>query len=275
MATIGTMTDYLENKLINHLLLNTNYSSPAAAYLALYTATPSDIRTGTEVISTVSASSYTRQNISGNMTVSGSYAYNSTKITFPEAMSDWGTILGVGIMDAATSGCILFWGKMNNTITINTGEVFSINPGMLSIGLSGGTKGGWGDGIPQQILNHVLKNTPMSSPGTNVYVALGNGLTYGNGYEFTGWTETSATGYSRKKVTSWYSPTAGSTCNLAEVLFSNPPISVVWGSITNIVIFNASSSGDALLWGKLRSPVYIIDGDGFKFAPGDIDITFN
>lgn len=269
MATIGTLSDYLENKLLNHLLLNTPYTSPTSVYLALYTTYPRDDRTGAEV----SGGGYARQALS--LTVSGSIATNTTTITFPIATEDWGTVVAVAVKDALTSGNMLFWGKMDNQVDVNEGEVFSINTGMLNIVLEGNTKGGWGLDIAEQLLEHVLKNTTFTSPGENIYLALGHTLVVDSSYNFLSWTECTGTGYSRKKFTSWYSPTAGSTCNTSEVVFSAPPISADWGRITNIVIYDALTSGNSLLWGKLRAPIYIIAGDGLKFSAGNIDIRLD
>jgi hypothetical protein len=272
MATNGALSPYLENKLINHLLRNTSYSPPSTVYAALYTVAPTETRASGEV--EVSGTGYARQPVT--FTVSGSYAFNDSTITFPEATTDWGTVVGVTIMDASTEGNVLFWGATTNSLVVSSGESYIINAGMLNVGLRGGTKGGWGNGIPAELLDHVLKNSAYSSPGSSVYMALGKNLAYDTTYNFTGWTEVSTsggTGYSRKQITSWYSPTSGSTCNLSEIVFANPPIAVEWGAVTHVVIYNNSAGGNALLWGKLRSPIYIIDGDGLKFAPSDIDIS--
>lgn len=271
MATIGPLSTYLENSLINHLLRNTAFSSPTDVYVALYTVAPTETRAGIEV----SGYGYARQ-VAG-FTVSGSFAYNSTLLTFPAATGNWGTILGVGIMDASSNGNMLFWGDIDNEITINAGENYIINVGMLNSGLRGGTKGGWGNGMPQALLNHILGNSSYASPGSNVYVALGKSLLADASYTFVSWTEvsTSGTGYARKVTTSWYAPTSGSTSNLSDVVFATPPLGTGWGSITHIAVYNAISGGNMLFWGKLRAPMYIIAGDGLKFVSGDIDISIS
>jgi hypothetical protein len=216
-----------------------------------------------------------------SITVSGNSATNYSKIEFPESTATWGTIVGVAIMDASSDGNILFWGQTNNQVAISTGEIFSIPVGFLIIELSSGTKGGWGNGIPAQILNHVLNNSAMSSPGTSVYVALGKNLVVDTDYNFVSWTEVSTsggTGYGRKQVqgtSAWYSPISGSTTNLSDVVFASPPIAVDWGAITHVVVFNNSTGGNALLWGKLGAPVWITSGDGFKFAAGNIDVVID
>jgi len=50
-------TDFLENKIINHVLRNTAYTAPATVYAALFTATPGESSAGTEV----TGGSYARQ----------------------------------------------------------------------------------------------------------------------------------------------------------------------------------------------------------------------
>jgi hypothetical protein len=270
MATKGTLSNYLENQLINHFLRNIVYPAPANIWAALYTASPSDTKQGTEV----SGGGYTR--IPASFSITGNTATN-LKIEFPEATGAWGTVVSISIMDNSTGGNILFWGEIINPTAIDIGENYFINEGFLEISLSGGTKGGWGDGIPAAILNHVLKNTTMLFPGDNVYVTCGSSLVVDDEYTFVSWNETSGTAYSRKKVsgTSWYGPTSGSTTNLNDVVFKAPPITGDWDRITHIAIFNASTSGDVLMWGKLYSPIYITNGDGLKFEAGNIDITLD
>jgi hypothetical protein len=274
MTTLGTLSNYLENKLINHLLRNTIYTRSSYIYVALYTTSPTDSKPGTEVSI---EKGYARQymGVSYAFNISGNSATNAILIQFPEATENWGTIVGVSIMDAKTDGNILFWGETNNQININTGEIYRINPGALEIKLNGGTKGGWGDGIPELILKHVLQTPSLPFSGTNVYVATGSALAIDENYTFVSWRETTGTGYSRKSATSWYEPTSGFTTNLSNINFATPPIAADWGRITHIVIFNASTTGDALMWGKLYSPIYITAGDGLKFDAGNIDITLN
>lgn len=46
---MSQLSNYLENKLIDHVLRNTAYTPPATVYLALYTTDPTDADSGTEV----------------------------------------------------------------------------------------------------------------------------------------------------------------------------------------------------------------------------------
>lgn len=270
MTILGTLSDYLKNKLINHLLRNTIYSTTSSRFLALYTTSPTDSKPGIEV-STL-GTGYARQNIDNAFNIFGNTATSNSKISFSEATQDWGIIVAASIMDTNISGNILFWGNTNNQINVNIGEVYAINSGDLEIILNGGTKGGWGDGIAELILKQSL---PF--PGENIYMATGSALVIDENYNFVSWKETTGTGYSRKQVLSsnWYAPTTGSTTNLSNVYFATPPVAANWGRITHIAIFNAPTGGDVLMWGKLKYPIYITTGDGLKFDAGNIDITLN
>jgi hypothetical protein len=273
MPTIGIMTNYLENDIIKSLLRDeASITTTGGMWIALNTSLPSEARKGREV----GGGDYARQQVA--FTVFDNVAYNTSTIDFPEATIDWGEIVAVSIMDASTSGSVLFWGEMTEPITINTGENFTINASNLRIELSGGTKGGWGDGIAELVLGRYLNNIPFTTYDVT-YLATGSSLVVDEYYNFVSWRETpgGATGYSRIRCSgsNWYEPTTGSTTNLNDIIFYSPPIPNDWGRITHVVIFDALTSGNALFWGKLRSPIYITAGDGLKFEAGSVDITLN
>ena len=69
---------YLDNALLNAVLVNTAYTSPATVYVALYTATPGPSGGGTEV----SGNSYARTACTFSAASSGSIT-NSADCTFP------------------------------------------------------------------------------------------------------------------------------------------------------------------------------------------------
>ena len=125
----GSMTDYLENAVLNLLLGNVSYSVPATVYFALYTTAPGETGGGTEV----TGGSYTRVAVTNNTTnfatVSNSTKRNSTAINFPTATADWGTVVAVGIFDALSAGNLLFYSTLDQNKVISNGDSasFSIN----------------------------------------------------------------------------------------------------------------------------------------------------
>lgn len=128
---MSAISNYLENKLIDHVLRNTVYTPPATIYLALYTSDPTDAATGTEV----SGGAYARQVIAFNAPTDG-VASNSAEILFPVATANWGTITHIALMDAATLGNTLFYGALTLSKTISTNDQLKINIGDISVTLA-------------------------------------------------------------------------------------------------------------------------------------------
>ena len=119
---MGSKGDFLENKVLDHVLGGGDYSRPATVYVALYTATPSDSGGGTEV----SGGSYARVAVTNNSTnwpaASGGSKSNGTAITFPTPSANWGTVTSFGILDASSGGNLLYWGALAANKTINNGD---------------------------------------------------------------------------------------------------------------------------------------------------------
>jgi hypothetical protein len=127
---MSSFSDYLENKVLDHVFGGVAYTAPATLYLALYTVAPTDAGGGTEV----SGGSYVRQSCA--FTVSGNLATNTAAEEWPVATGNWGTIVAVGVFDASTTGNLLAWGTLTTSKTISTGDVLRIPAGDLDITLT-------------------------------------------------------------------------------------------------------------------------------------------
>ena len=125
------MSNYLENALINATLRNTSYTSPAAVYIGLYTSDPTDANTGTEV----SGGSYTRTAVTMGAPSNG-VSTNTAAIEFPQASGSWGTVGWIGILDATSSGNLLYHTALDTSKTISSGDIFKIAIGGLSVTLA-------------------------------------------------------------------------------------------------------------------------------------------
>ena len=125
------MSNYLENALINATLRNTSYTSPSTVYMGLYTSDPTDANTGTEV----SGGSYTRVAVTMGAPSDG-VSTNSAAIEFPQASGSWGTVGWIGILDASTSGNLLYHSPLDVSKTISSGDIFKIAIGSLSVTLA-------------------------------------------------------------------------------------------------------------------------------------------
>jgi hypothetical protein len=127
---MAEMSNYLENALINATLRNTSYTSPATVYVGLYTTDPGEGNTGTEV----SGGSYARTAVTFGAPSNG-VSTNSGSVTFPTATGTWGTITHIGILDASTSGNLLYYTPLDASKSIASGDVFTISTGNLSVTL--------------------------------------------------------------------------------------------------------------------------------------------
>lgn len=127
---MAEFSDYLENKLLDHVLNNASFTSPTTTYVGLYTAAPDDTGGGTEV----SGGSYARQELSVS-TASGGVVTSDADIEFPQATGNWGTVVAVGIFDAVTSGNLLMYTDLTTSKTIESGDILKITSGSLTVTL--------------------------------------------------------------------------------------------------------------------------------------------
>jgi hypothetical protein len=127
---MAEFTNYLENKLLDHVLRNVNYTSPTTAYVGLFTDAPDDTGAGTEI----SGNSYARVALSVSTATSG-VVTSSANVTFPQATGDWGTISHIAIFDALTSGNMLMYTDLTTSKVIGNGDIFKISSGNLTVTL--------------------------------------------------------------------------------------------------------------------------------------------
>jgi hypothetical protein len=128
---MAEMSNFLENALINATLRNTTYTSVATVYVSLWTSDPTDAGSGTEV----SGGSYARTAVTFGAPSNG-VTTNSADVTFPTATASWGTVGWIGINDAATSGNLLYHTALDTSKTIDSGDIFKISTGNLSVTLA-------------------------------------------------------------------------------------------------------------------------------------------
>jgi len=128
---MSEMSNYLENALINVTLRATAYTAPATVYVSLWTSDPTDAGSGTEV----SGGSYARTAVTFAAPSNG-VSTNSADVTFPTATASWGTVGWIGINDALSSGNLLYHTPLDTAKTIDTGDIFKISTGNLSVTLA-------------------------------------------------------------------------------------------------------------------------------------------
>jgi hypothetical protein len=132
-------SDYLENKLVDHIFRTATFAKPAGIFIALFTVAPTDAGGGTEV----AGGSYARVSVppldtnwtatqggtAGPSTGNTGLTSNAVAITYPSPTANWGTVVAFGIFDAAVAGNLLVWDVLTAPRTINSGDgapLFSI-----------------------------------------------------------------------------------------------------------------------------------------------------
>jgi hypothetical protein len=124
----GNLTNYLENKLIDHFLGTTSYTMPADVYVGLFTVAPSDAGGGTEV----SGGSYARKIATFTAASSGATS-NDSNLDFTGMPAV--TVVAIAIFDNLTSGNMLLYGTLTVNKTTDAGDTLRIATGDLDISI--------------------------------------------------------------------------------------------------------------------------------------------
>jgi len=110
--------------------------SPAAVYVALFTAAPSDAGGGTEC----SGGSYARAQVTqadsnwGAPSGTPRSMSNSNAVNFATPSAGWGAVTHYALFDAVSSGNLLYWNTISNgPQTINTGNTVSFASSTITV----------------------------------------------------------------------------------------------------------------------------------------------
>lgn len=129
----GNLKDDIENKILEHSTGYAEWVKPTNTYLGLFIVAPTDSGAGTEV----SAGNYTRIQIGWGAAVGGAQS-NVTSIRFPAtgtASADYGTVVALGVFDNVTGGNLIWYGNLSATVTIKSGDSYTITPGGITLSL--------------------------------------------------------------------------------------------------------------------------------------------
>ena len=125
---MSAMSDYLENKILDHVLGTTAYTAPTTVYVGLATASFADDNSGTEL----TGNNYSRVAAAFDAAASGT-TDNTSAIEFAAATGSWGTVSHFGIFDSSSGGNLLIHGAFTTGKAIASGDVLKISTGDLDI----------------------------------------------------------------------------------------------------------------------------------------------
>lgn len=123
----GSKSDAYEQLMLQHTLGNQAFTAPGTVYVGLWTATLSDTSTGATA-GEVSGGAYARAavpNSTVNWTYSAGSIANGTAITFAAATANWGTVTYAALLNASTSGTILYYWDLPTSKVISSGDTAS------------------------------------------------------------------------------------------------------------------------------------------------------
>jgi hypothetical protein len=123
----------LSNSLLDAVLRNVAYSSPAAVFMALYTVAPTPTTAGTEV-ATGGGTLYNRVSATFSAAAAGATS-NSGAVTFPVAGAAWGTVVAAAVTDNGTpgAGSVLYFGNLGTSKVVGIGDQLNFAIAAISV----------------------------------------------------------------------------------------------------------------------------------------------
>ena len=111
-------SNYLEYKILDHVLATTAYAAPDSVFLSLHYTSPGENDSGTEV----STGGYAREEVSFNSASGGSATGPTTDKEFTASGAAWNGVAHFGIYDASSAGNLLYYGALSAPKDITDGD---------------------------------------------------------------------------------------------------------------------------------------------------------
>ena len=265
----GSLSDYAENEILDHILDTGSYTPATNLYVGLSTATINDASTGGNCGETT-GTDYVRVEMNTWDAASSRATENTNVVTFAEAGSGqaWGTITDWFVADATAAGNIICYGTFSTAKAVGTGDDASIAAGGIDVSVD---SGGMSDYLANEILDHIFK-TGVYTAAADFYVGLSTG-TIADGTSGDNCDEVTGTNYSRKECNTWDAASSGATKNTAAITFDVSSGS--WGTVTDFFIVDATADGNILFYEVADSSKVVGTGDTVQFDADSFDITLD
>jgi len=265
---MGTFSNYLENKWLDHLL-NTSFTVPTTVALALHTADPGEDGSGAEV---TDANNYARVSCKAQFATAAATRIisNDGDITFNTASGSWGTVTHWALWDNATHGAgnMLAYGAFSSGKAVGNGQTPKVLTGEIDISIP--ASNGMTTYLANEMLDHTFLNSDPGFSQPTIYLAMGTGAFADAG----AWTnEVADTGaYARVAHASW-TVTGNAADNNGAITFTTATGS--WGTVSDWALADSGThnGGNMLLYGTWNSSQDIAADDQANVPTGDLDIT--
>jgi hypothetical protein len=259
-SSMGTLSAYARNGLMDHLLGVSTFSPPATIYAAAFVA-------GVEV----TGNGYSRAAITNNTTnfpnASSRAKTNGEDIVFDTATGgNWGAIDEIRFFDASTDGNELARDTLTGTQQVDDGDTLQIVAGALDITAAAGSLS---DDAAEALLDHLFGSVDIT-PEATVQFAYFDGDPQAAGVEITG------TDYARVVVdtdnVTWNAASSGVGRNL--IAFTFPTAGAAdWDTADYWALFDAAGTG-LIMSAALPAARAIGNGETETIAAGRIRPTW-
>jgi hypothetical protein len=261
---MGSITNLLEDALLDHILENSAYTPGATLYMSLHTVDPGeDAQVGNEV----AGNGYARTVIAFSAAGTRAVIQNG-QVTFPQVItSTWGEVTHFGIHTASSgSGNMIGYGTFDNSIITEVGNVPFV-PNLETV-VSINT-GGASDYLANMLLDFAFRNQTFTQPG--IFVALCTATITDSG---TGSSITEPGGnYARVDFPTWNAASGGQADNGADITFPTP--SQDWATVTFSALCDLVEDGNLLIYAAATPNQAPKTGDPVKIPSGDYIVTMD
>ena len=268
---MGSISDFQEQKLLDHTLNGVAYVPPVTVYLGLSTADPLDAGSG---LAEPVGGGYARKAITFGA-AAGRSITQGADVQFNLVTAPWGLITHYAIFDALVSGNMLAHGSLALAKNVVIGNSPSVAAGEVVVSFNAG---GFSNYLAVKLLDFAFRNQAFASPAT--YMAL---CTAEIADADTGSTITEPPGanaYARIQVNpnggaspTWTLASAGLVDNLHVVNFNTP--TGPWGALTAMAIVDAAVAGNLLTYDTGINEASPASGDIVRVPVGGCDVTLD
>jgi len=262
---MGSLSDYSEDALIDHVLGVSAYTPITTLYIGLSTADPLDDATG---LTEPSGMSYVRQTIAFSAAASRAVIQNG-EVAFPEATGDWTTITHYGIFDAETNGNMLAHGSLNPTKDVPSGKTIKIPDTQTQISITSGAMSTY---LADALMDFMFRDQAYTQPST--FVALIETTEVVDADDGTTIDELDMTDYAREATGTWGASSGGTSTNDALIDFG--ALTGTGETITSAAIVdNATTALGNVLFYDNALNVVVDTGDNVSYAAGQFSINLS
>lgn len=139
---MANFSDYTEANIINATLRGVAFPLPAATYISLHTANPTDANTTSTEVQVGAFPAYARQDAAAGGAISSGWtapsasgsSSNAKAVTFPANNGAGAVVIThIGIYDAASGGNLLYHGALTVAKTLQVSDVLAFSVGSLVV----------------------------------------------------------------------------------------------------------------------------------------------